>query len=97
MSKSLIQNSRIIAKKGTYQGREVLAFFAVVEGEDGYSVRLVGVRQLDAENAVAVALPAPKTENAGVISIVSPYFPSIESIASNFSFLTSQPARAPSL
>ena len=96
MSKSLIQKSRIIAKKGTFQGREVLAFFAVVEGIDGYSVRLVGVRDLNTENTNVVALPAPKIANTGIISIVSPYFPTVESIASNFSFLTSQPARAPS-
>lgn len=94
MSKSLTQNSRIIAKKGTFQGREVLAFFVVAEGADGYSVRLVGVRQLEAD---VVVLSEAKTKDASVVSMQSPYFPTLEFLTPDFSFLTSQSARAPSL
>jgi hypothetical protein len=97
MSKSLAQKSRIIAKKGLFQGREVLAFFAVVEGIDGYSVRLVGVRDLNTKNTDVVALPKVQTKSTPVVSIKSPFFGSSENLVSDFSFLISQPARAPSL
>jgi hypothetical protein len=92
MSKSLVQNQRIIAKKGTLNGREVLAFFAVAEGINGYSVRLVDFRYTD--KAEVVALPTVKTKNAP-ISIQSPYFSSSEIITSDFSFLINQSPRAP--
>jgi hypothetical protein len=96
MSKSLTQNSRIIAKKGVFQGREVLAFFSVVEGVNGYSVRLVGVRNLQAENADIVALAKVQTKNIPVVSIKIPFFEASNNLVSDFSFLISQPARAPS-
>ena len=93
MSKSLVQNSQIVAKKGTFNGREVLAFFAVVEGIEGYSVRLVDFRYMDKEEVVA--LPKAKQENAFAVSIQSPYFESSKNIVSDFSFVISQPTRAP--
>ena len=92
MSKSLVQNSRIIAKKGLFQGREVLAFLAVVEDINGYSVRLVDVRFSPQTDFVAL----PKiVKKSPVISIKSPYFSSPEIFASDFSFVLSQPTRAP--
>ena len=93
MSKSLVQNQRIITKKGTLHGREVLGFFAVVEESSGYSVRLVDVRYVGKEEVVA--LPKVKAKSSPVISIKSIYFPSAESFASDFSFVISQPTRAP--
>lgn len=94
MSKSLVQNSRIIAKKGHLNGREVLAFFAVVDGIEGYSVKLVDFRYTD--KAPVISLPKAKTKSAPIISIRSPYFESSENIVSDFSFITSQQTRAPS-
>ncbi len=93
MSKSLVQNSQIVAKKGTFNGREVLAFFAVVEGIEGYSVRLVDFRYM--EKAEVALLPKAKAKNAFVVSIESPYFESSKNIVSDFSFVISQPTRAP--
>ena len=94
MSKSLVQNQRIIAKKGHLNGREVLAFFSVSEGINGYSVKLVDFRYTD--KAEVVILSAVKTKNAPVVSIKSPYFSDSENIVSDFSFITSQQTRAPS-
>jgi len=94
MSKALVQNSRIIAKKGHFNGREVLAFFAIVDGIEGYSVKLVDFRYTD--KAPVVSLPKVKAKNAPVVSIKSPYFSDSENIVSDFSFIVSQPTRAPS-
>ena len=60
MSKSLVQNSRIIAKKGHLNGREVLAFFAVVEGIEGYSVKLVDFRYTDKARSFRCRKPRQK-------------------------------------
>ena len=93
MSKSLTQNSRIIPKIiHDRNGREVLAFFSVVEGATGYSVKLVGVRYQNEK--VIVALPTA-VKKSPFISTKSPYFESSENIISDFAFLTSQPTRAP--
>ena len=93
MSKSLVQKQRIVAKKGFINGREATAFFAVVEGSEGYSVRLVDVRY--AEKSEVILLPKAKAKSVPIISIKSPYFRDTESFVADFSFITSQPTRAP--
>ena len=42
-----------------------------------------------------IALPKAKQENAFAVSIQSPYFESSKNIVSDFSFVISQPTRAP--
>ncbi len=94
MSKSLAKNSRIIPKIiHDKEGRAALAFFAVIEEANGYSVKLVGVRY-ESEAEAVIALPAA-TKKPPVVSTRSPYFESSEKILSDFSFLTKQSARAP--
>lgn len=93
MSKSLVQKERIVSKRGTYQGREVLAFFAVTEGIDGYSFRLIDVRYTGVSEVVALSVA--KAKSAPVTPIESPYFESSKDFTSDFSFIVSQPTRAP--
>lgn len=88
---SLATNSRIIPKIiRDKSGREALAFFAVFVDATGYQVKLVGLRYKKEQ----AYLPKAESKNSS-FSIKSPYFSIPEIFVNDFSFLTSQPARAP--
>ncbi|HUD04193.1 MAG TPA: hypothetical protein VMR73_01735 [Candidatus Paceibacterota bacterium] len=98
MSKALAQNSRIIARTiRSNDGTPVIGFFAIYEEKGGYSVRLVGIRPIGNHTAQngKIFLPTLKTPSSSVLPLKSPYFSDTEIFSQNFSFLTSQPARAP--